>query len=147
MLTADCGGFAHIHIILFLVIQVPVACVSFMAKMATNMTFLSRYKITCLFPLMLLALNSSSWNMLQTESLSTQYFIQNYITCRCQYTSLPATHSDACQHLLPDSDIKWYGLCRHTMCPYLILGLPVFTLAAHIHMKTVHFLLWHCCNC
>jgi hypothetical protein len=54
--------------------------------------------------------------------------------------SLPATYSDACQHiLLPDSGIKCYGLCRHTMCPYLILGLPVLTLAAHIHMRTVHF--------
>jgi hypothetical protein len=48
---------------------------------------------------------------------------------------------------VPDSGIKWYGLCRHTMCPYLILGLPVCTLAAHIHMRTVHFLLWQCCNC
>lgn len=33
---------------------------------------------------------------------------------------LTRNYSDACQHiLLPDSVIKWYGLCRHPICPHL----------------------------
>jgi hypothetical protein len=131
----------------------------FHGKMATNVRFLSHYKITVLFPVMLLALNYCLWNMFQTESLSTQYCFMCWNSHYHSHAFKITSHADIStwayqQHtvmhvstLLPDGGIKWYWLCRHTMCPYLILGLPVFTLAARIHMRTVHFLLWQCCNC
>jgi len=68
---ADCWLWRFFSHSYYLACSNPGSCwlYLFHGKMATNVRFLPRYKITILFPGMLLALNSSSWNLLQSHYL------------------------------------------------------------------------------